>query len=619
MQDNLTYPRGISSWRRARPSRRAVLRGGLLGATGLAGAALLGCSDPDETSDGASGSEGSGTGVSGNGSGGGTASSVTLERAPGYPGEDFGKAPVNEKARIMGGELRLFGTSLFDARQNDPDRNNAGGLTEWNNDRLTIPKGGGWTTEVVYDMLASSEAVDETKLVLTIRPGIKTHNRPPLNGRIFTAEDVAYSINRKAGKLDPVAAEAYSRAVQFTGLNRAEAVDDVTVELTFDSPNGSVLPALADMRASMIPIEADEIGYSDPMQIPGTGAWILESNEPDVRSVLRANPDYYRSDEEGGRPSFDTVNIAAYPDRAAQVAAFLTGDLDQLTAVLPHEDAQITASRSDALRYSSPSAAWEHFQINPARVPAFQDKRMQKALQLSIDYAGTMDPLSSAGWFYSPPLHAMYPESWSQDQVKALPGYNPDTKEADIAEAKKLAAAAGYEDGNGISWTNTQYSTTSNFFQTAVRLQEQWSRIFPGMSIEFQQLPDFATYTNVKATREFDGTNYNFASVPDIALDAMTYYHSTGTRNYASYNEPWADDLIEKGFQSMDSEERRELFGQFMQRYVEEGGPTIALGVLFTDHAYSPTVGGADLFSGTWHFFYGSTYGGNARWLWRTE
>src|SRR5690606_6807417 len=281
---------------------------------------------------------------------------------------------------------------------------------------LTVPKGGGWTTEVEFDMLESAEVVDNTKMVLKIRPGIKTHNKAPLNGRIFDAEDVAYSINRKAGLLDPEAAQAYSRRVHYTGLGNAQAVDDVTVELTFDSPNGSILAAFADMRASMVPRESDEIGWGDPMMIPGTGAWILESNEEDIRAVLNANPDYYRTDAEGGRPSFDTLTLASYPDRAAQVAAFITGDLDQLTAVQPHEDAQIRASKPNALRYSSPSAAWEHFQVNPVRVEAFKDKRVLKAMQLSIDYAALMEPLSSAGWFYSPPLHPMYPESWSQDE-----------------------------------------------------------------------------------------------------------------------------------------------------------------------------------------------------------
>src|SRR5690606_26829095 len=99
-------------------------------------------------------------------------------------------------------------------------------------------------------------------------------------------------------------------------LNRAEAVDDVTVRMVFDTPNGSIMGAFADMRASMIPQEAADVGFDDLMAIPGTGAWYLVEDVPDVRQVFQAFPDYYRSDDEGGRPSFDQLEFSTVPDRA---------------------------------------------------------------------------------------------------------------------------------------------------------------------------------------------------------------------------------------------------------------------------------------------------------------
>ena len=89
------------------------------------------------------------------------------------------------------------------------------------------------------DMLVSYEMPDKTGLtvLMKLRPGIKTHPKPPMNGRIFTAKDVAYSIMRKAGKIDPKAATKYARIAQYDGLEKAEAVDDVTVKLTLSKPN----------------------------------------------------------------------------------------------------------------------------------------------------------------------------------------------------------------------------------------------------------------------------------------------------------------------------------------------------------------------------------------------
>src|SRR5205814_4347684 len=104
------------------------------------------------------------------------------------------------------------------------------------------------------------------------------HNLPPLNGRVYTAKDVAFSIKRKAGLLDPkLAAVKYPRYAQFNGLTDAVAVDDVTVKLTLGKANASLMAALSDPGASMITPEIDQIGYKDPMKFAATGAWIEAS------------------------------------------------------------------------------------------------------------------------------------------------------------------------------------------------------------------------------------------------------------------------------------------------------------------------------------------------------
>src|SRR5690606_161850 len=135
------------------------------------------------------------------------------------PGPEYGNTPISWKPRVMGGTLRMLGT--YNSRQNDPDLAAALAITEVNNDRLVTPNG--WTTELTPDLLESYEFLSPEEVVLKLRPGIKTHDKPATQGRVFTAEDVAFSINRKAGKIDPDAAKTYPRLAQFFGLNRAEA------------------------------------------------------------------------------------------------------------------------------------------------------------------------------------------------------------------------------------------------------------------------------------------------------------------------------------------------------------------------------------------------------------
>ena len=56
----------------------------------------------------------------------------------------------------------------------------------------------------------------------------------------------------------------------------------------------------------------------------GTGPFILERYEPNVKTVFRRNPDYFRP----GQPSVDGVDWLVMEDDAAQLAAYRTGQID---------------------------------------------------------------------------------------------------------------------------------------------------------------------------------------------------------------------------------------------------------------------------------------------------
>ena len=411
-------------WSRRRLGRRAMLRGAGVGVAGLAGAALLGCGSGDD--DGSSGGDGGAAGTSESGvsqSGGGSAGLPTIGRAPGFD-PALGVTPINEKPLVPGGTFRRNDTDT--TRQQDPDVSIAGSDHELINDRLVYANG--WTMELTPDLLESYEVTDPDglEIVLKLRPGIKTHNIEPVNGRDFTAEDVAYSIERKAGLIDAEEAAKYARAGQFIGLNRAEVVDDLTVKLVLDSPNSAMMAAFADPRAQMIPREQDDIGYSDPLKFVGTGAWIQTEFVEGTRQVFTANPDYYRTVEEGGRPLFEKYEILVISDRASTVAAFLTGEISSISTVQPHEEPQIRASVPDAQWFGQPNFGWNHFAVN-TKLPFFADDRVRQALQVSIDYPA----LASAwgdGWLYSGPLHVMFAEAYDSEVIGAKPGYNPATK-----------------------------------------------------------------------------------------------------------------------------------------------------------------------------------------------
>jgi ABC-type transport system substrate-binding protein len=208
----------------------------------------------------------------------------------------------------------------------------------------------------------------------------------------------------------------------------------------------------------------------------------------------------------------------------------------------------------------------------------------------------------------------MFPESWSSDEISKMPGYNQATKAADIAEAQKLMAAAGHAGGAGMAFKQVNSGTQVN--DNNVRLKAQFEKVFPEMRITLANITDYGSATNVLNHGQFEARVWNHTSVPDVAVDAVTYHHTIGGRNYQSYSTPWADEVLEKAVQAVTPQERKELLVPFQQRYMDEGPAIVMLRTPAINKAVNPTVGGHDLLTGPWAY---SQYRTSMRWFWQTE
>ncbi len=585
-----------------RVPRRSVLQGMGVGALGLAGAALLGC--------GGSTPAGSGGATGGGASTGDSGAPKNVKRAEGFDPK-LGEVTINNRPLVKGGTVRRANTDT--TREQDPDVSIAGSDHEAVNDRLVYANG--WTMKVSPDMLTSYEMVDKAglQMVFKVRPGIKTHNRAPVNGRIFTAKDVAYSLMRKAGKIDPRAAAKYARIAQYAGLEKAEAVDDTTVKLTFSTPNGSIMQALSDPRAQMIPTEQDTIGYKDATKFVGTGAWIETEYIDGARQVFKANPDYYRSFDEGGRPGFDTMERLVIADRATTLAAYISGQISEYSGIRPEEEAQLKASSKDSQYFLWPGPTWDHFAFNltlPSKM--FNDGRVRRAFMLALDYKALNDPLGK-GWTYSAITHSQFPEAFSSEEVSKMPGYNQATKAADIAEANKLMEAAGYKDGSGLVWA--QVNNGNQVTDNNVRVKDMLQKVWPKLDIKLKSIADYASATNVLNNKEFEGRVWNHTSVPDAAIDARTYWHTTGGRNYQGYSEKWSDELLDKLMLAQTLQERRDMVRQLSSKILADGPALIMLRTPPENLAVHSDLAGYDLVSGPWAY---RSYWVGLRWLWQT-
>src|SRR5688572_4153958 len=82
------------------------------------------------------------------------------------------------------------------------------------------------TFPIEGDLAESWTQPNETTFVFKLRKGVRWHNKPPVNGRELTADDVVYTITRFQ------TVKGNANAYMLKSVDKVEAVDKYTVKFT---------------------------------------------------------------------------------------------------------------------------------------------------------------------------------------------------------------------------------------------------------------------------------------------------------------------------------------------------------------------------------------------------
>ena len=459
-----------------------------------------------------------------------------------------------------------------------------------------------WTGEAKANIIESWETPDPTTYVFHVRKGVNLHNKPPWNGREFDAEDVVFNLMRNGGKT--AAAEGkplalFQRAGTYAAMKSAEAVDKYTVRVNMASPSSAFLIGLGYYKGRVMPKGVLEVGFKDPMKFAGMGAYQMTEFVPGSRESYVKFDKYYRQ----GEPHFDKQVRIAIPDRSAILAAFISKQISKVGSPTEQDLKTIQTARPDALLYTHPGILWFHIKLNQ-KFPLFTDYRVRKALQLAPDYEdignGYYGP---GGWTYSYGLTSTFPEAWQPDYVKTLPGYNPQTKEKDRAEAQKLLAASGRDNGKGLDFeilTPSQYSGTEVLKANSLRYQDQIKKVFPDSKVVVQPSKDLVSFTKANTDHSFQSVAYNKSSQYDVASELFDEYHSKGSRNFGQFFNAEAESIIDKLLTELNPAARKPLIETFQQKYMNEWQSTIQQYISVSKTLLQPNIAGYDKVIGPW-------------------
>jgi peptide/nickel transport system substrate-binding protein len=539
---------------RGRANRRTALRGAVYTGSGLAAAVALACGGD---------SDGEGSGSTAPGTGGGTAAAAQDQPRRGGMSRGAVTTPYND---VM-----------------DPHTSLNQGAVLWSYIGNTALRLNREATELEPELVQKWEIPgDGSEILLTIRQNVKWHDKPPISGRAFDAQDLAYNLMRIAGKLNPNEAARFQRRTDLEGMNRAEAVDATTVKVTFDRPASTFLNGLTNFRSSLIPRDFLDKGgkFEDPASMVGTGAFVLDTFKDLERALYKRNPNYWKAGADGQpMPYVDGIEWVWLGDTASTLAAFIKGDI---VSFVPNQTERDTIKKTvrGAQEEVWIFGNWTHLRLNLQRRP-FTDARVRRALQLAINYKAINDAFYGEGyWDYTGPCPAVFPEAIQIDEIAKLPGWNPATKDADIKTAKDLLTAAGFPDGNfGFKIMPPSASQAGYYYDSTIRIIDQLKRIWPAMQPELDLPADGATFARRQVQGDFDVINYVIFPAPDAWLDLSSQYLSTGSRNYAKFKDDRIDSLLNTAFSQLDRNQRAGILKEVQRALINEHMPIITSGM----------------------------------------
>jgi peptide/nickel transport system substrate-binding protein len=418
-----------------------------------------------------------------------------------------------------------------------------------------VPPG---TFVVEPDLAERWESPDDTSYVFHLRKGVRWHNQPPVNGRELVAADVKFTFDRFLTE------KGNPERQLLEPVERVEVVDRYTVKFLLNEPYVWLLDILANAMCMWIIAPEVVEKYGDLKKVKtaiGTGPFLLEDYEPNVKTVFKRNPEYFRS----GLPYVDGVEWLVLDDESTALAMYRTGQID----AGPSAWWGVRQADLDSLRQSQPHLRYQDILVNAIQTiamrtdtPPFNDVRVRRAISQAIDRQAIIDGVYLRGE-PSPAVPRGLAE-WSLP-IEQL-GEGAKYYRYDPREARRLLAEAGYPKG-----FITQLSATGGYGHDLLDAVQLVLRDLKEVGIEAElKLQEYGAYMATTGQGKFEGMMmgpYAIGWEPDSALYGP--YVPDQPRNRSHVNDPKLTAMAQEQRRVKDLEARKQLIFD-MQRYAAE-------------------------------------------------
>lgn len=395
----------------------------------------------------------------------------------------------------------------------------------------------------------------------TMRDGLKWSDGTDLN-----AKDFEYSFKRMA---NPGTAAPYAETClgMIDGFEEAAGFPDAdgnpTVEPNLDALNvkasddGKTLTIVLAYPcsyfdkivafAAMSPVQKATVEANgdawctSPDTYVCNGPFMITEWTPSERIVLTKNPNYVGGWDSSKIVS-ESITLLLLEDSSASFAAYNSGEAQLIKDVPTDEIPSLTKAEDGGDFYVDTILGTYYVSLNLKR-DAFKDAKVRRALSLAIDrdyVANTImqGTYSTADSIVGPGI--VDENGYFHDNGNAP--YISADYEANLAEAKKLLADAGYPNGEG--YPTLEYSTNDAGYHVplAEYLQQAWSDL--GITLTISKM-EWSSFTAARRAGEYDVARNGWVMDYNDPSNMLDLFCSGNGNNDGKYSNPEFDAAIE--------------------------------------------------------------------------
>jgi peptide/nickel transport system substrate-binding protein len=413
--------------------------------------------------------------------------------------------------------------------------------------------------EIIGDLAKSwTSSEDGMTWTFKLHEGVKFHD-----GSEMTSADVKASWEKIVW---PPEGTISTRKSYYEMVKTIEAPDPYTVVFRLHYPAASFLSMLAYPHNFIFAkkyLDQDPNWYK--MNVMGTGPYKFKSWVRGSSLEVERNPDYFKK----GFPYLDGIKYYMIKDLSARAKSVRTDRTDvELRGFPPAEVEAIQKQVGDqvVVRYPKALSHWGiAFNVNQK---PFDDERVRQAMSLAIDrydmakVIGPLTGLETVGGL----MHPDTPWALSPEELQELPGFGKDY-EANLKEAKRLLAEAGYP--NGFKTELLNRAVKLPYIDYGVYLITAWKRI--GVEAE-HKLEESASWSKNRQQGNFAVLADPYGSAGDGDPEQiMNKFTTDGSANYGNFSDSEVDRLYARQKVELNKQKRIELVKQMQKIIIGKG------------------------------------------------